>query len=147
MSGGLQRALIGLIDAIAARPRLVVVVSVLAAVLGLAYTLATLRIDTDTTDMISAEVPFRQHDSAFRQAFPEFTNPIVAVIEGRAPERVQTGARALADALRADDAHFSAVDYPQGQPFFARNGLLYGGAGRRSDLARPGDVRQPGPRA
>ena len=70
-------------------------------------------------------MPFRQHDSTFRQAFPEFTNPIVAVIEGRAPERVQTAARALADALRADDAHFSAVDYPQGQPFFARNGLLY----------------------
>ncbi|HEX5079850.1 MAG TPA: MMPL family transporter [Geminicoccaceae bacterium] len=125
MSRGLRRAVLGAIDAIAARPRLVVAVSVLLAVLGLAYTLATLRIDTDTTDMISADVPFRQHESAFREAFPEFTNPIVAVIEGRAPERVEAAARALADALRADDAHFTAVDYPQGLPFFARNGLLY----------------------
>ncbi len=120
-----QRALLCLIDAVAATPRLVVLATALLSVWALAYTLTNLRIDTDTTDMISAKVPFRQHDSTFRQAFPEFTNPIVAVIEGRAPERVQTAARALADALRADDAHFSAVDYPQGQPFFARNGLLY----------------------
>ena len=158
----LQRALLWLIDAVAATPRLVVLATALLSVWALAYTLANLRIDTDTTDMISAKVPFRQHDSAFRQAFPEFTNPIVAVIEGRAPERVQTAARALADALRADDAHFSAVDYPQGQPFFARNGLLYprgrrarradrppgrgaaapGGAGRRSEPARPRGVRR-----
>ena len=75
--------------------------------------------------MISADVPFRQHDRAFARAFPKFTNPIVAVIEGAVPERVQIAAAALADALRADHGHFSAVDYPQGLPFFAQQGLLF----------------------
>jgi hopanoid biosynthesis associated RND transporter like protein HpnN len=113
------------IDAVAARPRLVALAATLLAAVSLWYTIADLRIDTDTTDMISADVPFRQHDRAFARAFPEFTNPIVAVIEGTVPERVQIAAGALADALRADRDHFSAVDYPAGLPFFARQGLLF----------------------
>ena len=120
-----RRILLCLIDAVAARPRLVVLVAALLATAGLAYTLANLRIDTDTTDMISAEVPFRQHDIAFSQAFPEFTNPIVALIEGSPPEQVQSAASALAAALRADHEHFTAVDYAPGLPFFTKHGLLY----------------------
>jgi hypothetical protein len=120
-----RRILLCLIDAVAARPRLVVLVAALLATAGLAYTLANLRIDTDTTDMISAEVPFRQHDIAFSQAFPEFTNPIVALIEGSPPEQVQSAASALAAALRADHEQFTAVDYAPGLPFFAKHGLLY----------------------
>jgi hypothetical protein len=121
----LRGALLWWIDAATARPWLVALAATLLAAVSLWYTIADLRIDTDTTDMISADVPFRQHDRAFAHAFPKFTNPIVAVIEGAVPERVQLAAEALADALRADQDHFSAVDYPQGLPFFAREGLLF----------------------
>ncbi len=119
------RALLWWIGAVVARPWTVVLAALLLAGICLAYTLATLRIDTDTTDMISADVPFRQHDRAFARAFPAFSHPIVAVIEGPVPERVQIAATALADALRADGEHFSAVDYAAGLPFFAEHGLLY----------------------
>ena len=119
------RALLWWIDAVAARPWTVVLAALLLAGISLVYTLATLRIDTDTTDMIAADVPFRQHDRAFARAFPAFSHPIVAVIEGQAPERVRFAATALADALRADHDHFSAVDYAAGLPFFAEHGLLY----------------------
>ena len=91
-----QRTLLYLVGAVAARPLLVALATALLAVVALAYTLANIRIDTDTTNMISAEVPFRQHDMAFRHAFPEFTNPIVAVIEGSVPERVHAAASRLA---------------------------------------------------
>jgi hopanoid biosynthesis associated RND transporter like protein HpnN len=121
----LQQALLWWTDAVSARPWVVVLASLLLAAVSLWYTLAHLRLDTDTTDMISAEVPFRQHDIAFRHAFPEFTKPIVAVIEGEVPERVQLAATALADALRTDHTHFSAVDYAAGLPFFAEHGLMY----------------------
>ena len=119
------RALLWWIGAVVARPWTVVLAALLLAGICLAYTLATLRIDTDTTDMIAADVPFRQHDRAFARAFPAFSHPIVAVIEGPVPERVQIAATALADALRADSEHFSAVDYAAGLPFFAEHGLLY----------------------
>ncbi|MGH6917453.1 MAG: MMPL family transporter, partial [Geminicoccaceae bacterium] len=121
----LRHALLRCIDAVVARPWLTVVAAMLLAAVSLAYALATLRLDTDTADMISAEVPFRQHEQAFWRAFPEFTNPIVAVVDGAVPERVQIAATALADALRGDRAHFTAVDYAPGLPFFAAQGLLY----------------------
>ena len=39
--------------------------------------------------MISPDVPFRRNLIAFQQAFPEFGETIVAVIEGATPERVE----------------------------------------------------------
>ena len=84
--------------------------------MALAVTLQHLRIDTSTTDMISADAPFRRDLRSFTEAFPAFRDPVVAVIEGRSPEQVERAARGLADALRASD-HFSAVAYPAGEPF------------------------------
>ena len=57
-----------------------VLVSVLS---GLAawFTTATLAIDTSTTDMISAETPFRRNAIDYDRAFPQFNDLIVAVID------------------------------------------------------------------
>jgi len=111
----------GIVD----RGPLIVVLAVALAAVALAYALPHLRIDTSTEEMISAEVPFRQNRIAFTEAFPQFRDPVVAVIEGTAPERVEQAATALAAALAADDAHFAAVEYIEGEPFFATHGLLY----------------------
>jgi hopanoid biosynthesis associated RND transporter like protein HpnN len=119
--GLLWRAL----DRILSRAALVVVAAVVLAAIALGYALLTLEINTSTEEMISADVPFRRDRIAFVQAFPEFEGPIVAVVEGSAPARVEQAAAALAAALRADDEHFAAIDYPAGDPFFTRHGLLY----------------------
>lgn len=124
MNVGLRRSLAVWVDGITAWPAAVVLAAVVVSALALTYTLSRLAINMSTTEMISAEVPFRQNWIAYQRAFPQFSNPIVAVIEGRAPERVEAMAAALADALRAD-ANFRTVDYPGGDPFFARHGLLY----------------------
>ncbi|MGH6904173.1 MAG: MMPL family transporter, partial [Geminicoccaceae bacterium] len=120
----LSRSLAQLADRLARRPLPVVVTFVLVAAAALAITLQHLRIDTSTTEMISPDVSFRRNLTAFQQAFPEFSDTVVAVIEGDTPERVDQGASALAERLRASD-HFTAVSYPPGEPFFAQNGLLY----------------------
>jgi uncharacterized protein len=112
------------VDRIAARPLPVVALSIGLAAAALVLTLQHLRIDTSTTEMISPEVPFRHNQAAFQRAFPDFHDTIVTVIEGPLPERVDQAARALADELRANE-HFTAVDYPPGDAFFAQNGLLY----------------------
>ena len=120
----LLHVLVWSVDRIAARPLPFVAISMALAAAALVVTLQHLRIDTSTTEMISPEVPFRRNQAAFQRAFPEFDDTIVAVIEGALPERVEQAAGTLADELRAS-AHFTAVDYPAGDPFFARNGLLY----------------------
>jgi hopanoid biosynthesis associated RND transporter like protein HpnN len=120
----LLHILVWSVDRIAARPLPVVALSILGAAAALVVTLQHLRIDTSTTEMIAPEVPFRRNQAAFQRAFPDFPDTIVAVIEGPVPERVEQAAHALADQLRASE-HFTAVDYPPGHAFFARNGLLY----------------------
>jgi uncharacterized protein len=120
----LSRLLTRLADRLARRPLPTVLAFGLVAAAALVVTLQHLRIDTSTTEMISPDVSFRRNLAAFQQAFPEFHDTVVAVIEGAAPERVDQAASALADRLRASD-HFTAVDYPQGEALFARNGLLF----------------------
>jgi hopanoid biosynthesis associated RND transporter like protein HpnN len=125
MTMAAERVVLRSADGIVDRGWLIVVAAVALAAVALAYALPHLRIDTSTEDMISAEVPFRQNRIAFTEAFPQFRDPVVAVIEGAAPERVEQAAAALAAALRADGQHFVAVDHPAGDPFFATHGLLY----------------------
>ncbi|MEZ5931856.1 MAG: MMPL family transporter [Alphaproteobacteria bacterium] len=108
------------------RHPIVILAIVLAlAAAALVYSATTLRINTDTTDMIAADVPFRQNHLALQRAFPSFKEPIVAVIDGGSPEASEEAAKALAAAVTADVRHFSEVDLPGSDPFFAREGLLY----------------------
>jgi hopanoid biosynthesis associated RND transporter like protein HpnN len=125
ISGGLRRSLALWIDWITLRPGAVALAAALVSALALTYTVSRLTINTSTTEMIAADVPFRQNWIAYQRAFPQFSNPIVAVVDGDAPERVEAAAADLAGALGADPGHFAAVDYPGGDPFFARHGLLY----------------------
>ncbi|NKB20683.1 MAG: MMPL family transporter [Alphaproteobacteria bacterium] len=93
---------------------------------GSAWYVAThLSIDTDTTGMLAAELPFRQDSIQLRQAFPQFANNIVVVIEGPTPDQTDDGAFALGKALRADTRLFREVFDPRGEKFFRENGLLF----------------------
>ena len=125
MSTAVRQALVWWVDLVAARALTVVLGAALLTALGLTYALPHLRVDTSTEEMISADVPFRQNRIAFTRAFPDLLDPIVAVVEGATPEQVDQAAGALADALRADSKHFTAVDYSANDPFFATHGLLY----------------------
>ncbi len=113
------------IDAV--RRRAVLTLALAAAITGAAVvvTVSELTIDTDTTSMISPELPFRQDAEAFMRAFPQFNDSIVVVVEGDTPDRADDAAMALADGLRRDPNLFRTVFAPQIEPFFARNGFLY----------------------
>jgi hypothetical protein len=101
---------------------------------SLAYTQANLAIDTDTTDMISAEAPFRRNVAAFDQAFPHLDNNLVIVIDGDAPEAVEAAADRLLESLRASP-RFLDVFRPDAVAFFRRYGLLYLDLETLSELA------------
>jgi hypothetical protein len=125
MSARAERLLLRSVDRVVMRAPQVIVASVILAAVALCYASLTLEIDTSTSDMIAADVPFRRDHIAFTRAFPGFEESVVAVVEGATPERVEQATADLAAALRADQEHFAAVDYPAGEPFFARHGLLY----------------------
>jgi hopanoid biosynthesis associated RND transporter like protein HpnN len=113
------------IDLVRRRAALVLVL-VTAATGATAYlTASELTIDTDTSAMISPELPFRRHAEAFTRAFPQFVDSIVIVVEGETPDGAEDAAIALVDGLRRDPDLFGAVFAPEIEPFFTRNGLLY----------------------
>jgi uncharacterized protein len=81
--------------------------------------------DSRSEDLISANVPWRQREAAFDRAFPQRNNLTLVVIDGVTPERTQEAAAALRKALMQRPDIFPVVRDIQGEPFFAKNGLLY----------------------
>jgi hopanoid biosynthesis associated RND transporter like protein HpnN len=99
-------------------------------VLGLAgasvyYSIGHLGINTDTANMISPDLDWRQDFIAYRASFPSRDQNIVAVVDGPDGETAMAHARALAQALRAEPGVFPSVFLAGDGEFFEENGLLY----------------------
>jgi hopanoid biosynthesis associated RND transporter like protein HpnN len=106
--------------------------AVLVVVLALAFTAASvfyiagnLGMNTSTEDMLSRDLPFRQRHAEFKDAFPQFSNNILVVIDGANVDLAEDAAEALEARLEAKTDLFKAVHRPGGGDFFARNGLMY----------------------
>src|SRR5687767_331833 len=84
------------------RPWLVIGLSLALTLLGLFVTITRFSINTDTARLISADVPWRQHEAALDSAFPQRTDLILAVVDGDTPERADEAADRLARALQAE---------------------------------------------
>jgi hypothetical protein len=89
------------------------------------YVWANLGVNTDATDMLSPDLPFRQNAEALDQAFPQLDDNMVVVIDGGNPDRVNAAAEALRAELARHEAILGEVFDPSGQALFRRNGLLY----------------------
>jgi len=89
------------------------------------YVVGHISINTDTEDMLSPDLPFRQESRALSRAFPQFSDDIAVVIEGQTPDLADDAAMALAAAMRKRPKVFERVFDQAGEPFFRKNGLLY----------------------
>lgn len=89
------------------------------------YVAEHLRFNTDTAAMLSAELPFRQQLERYKQAFPQFVDNLVLVVDAPTPERAAQAADALATRMSQRPELFADVHRPFAGPFFARHGLLY----------------------
>ncbi|MCB1747408.1 MAG: MMPL family transporter [Gammaproteobacteria bacterium] len=119
-------ALIGHLVQASVRHRWLVIAAMLCATVAAAgYTVRHVAINTDTADMLSAELPWRKAYAAYKEAFPYFADTLVVVVDARTPDLARESATALARALAADDAHFDDVFDPASTPFFRREQLLY----------------------
>jgi hopanoid biosynthesis associated RND transporter like protein HpnN len=106
-------------------PWVIVLLFTLFAGLTLWYTLNHLKVNTNTAEMISTEVPFQKNRIRLESEFPQDINTIVLLVEGRSPEQTAEAVTRLSEALRQDTAHFKSVYLPDEGEFFNRNGLLY----------------------
>ncbi len=97
----------------------------LLAAASLALTISRIGINTDTTDMLSEELPFRQNHRALTEAFAHLGDSLVVVIEGANPDRVSQAADLLFQRLSSGPDLAGVAYYPEGEGFLRRNGLLY----------------------
>lgn len=103
----------------------VILLAVLIAGASVVYTANNLGVHTDTTDMLSEEVPFRINHKRYEETFPQYEEALLLVVDAPTPEQAHIAAKRLDDYLQHDDAHFYEASYLSGDAFFERNGLLY----------------------
>jgi hopanoid biosynthesis associated RND transporter like protein HpnN len=94
-------------------------------VAALHYTVTHLGMNTSTVDMLSEDLPFRQNFKVLDKAFPLEHRTIIAVVEADTAHGAETAAKLLAETLSRKPEFFRSVFYPEADPFFRRNGLLY----------------------
>ncbi len=120
-----RRALAGWTAAVCRFAWLVMAVSTIVTLGAGVYLAENIRINTDTEDMLSPDLDFRRNSEALSQAFPQFSDNLVVVIDGVTPDIADDAARALAARLRQRPGLFGRVEDPAGSDFFRRNGFLY----------------------
>ncbi len=97
----------------------------LLALIAARLTASNIAINTDTTDMLSADLPWRIAYTDYQRAFPYFSDSLVVVIDAPTPDLADAAARRLSRALAADTTHFEEVFAPQAERFFREHQFLY----------------------
>ena len=110
----------------------VVVAAVITAGSGF-YAARHFAITTDVNKLISPELGWRQREIGFEKAYPGSFGSILVVVDAPTTELVAQAAASLAQRLSEQPKLFQSVRHLDGDPFFAKNGLLFQ---PEDDLAR-----------
>jgi uncharacterized protein len=130
----LNRLLVGLVEFSRRHALGVVLGGLVLAVFSGFFAVHHLGVTTDTDQMFSPSLPWRQHAAELKKDFPQFGDLLVAVIDAQEPEEADATAAALASALAGDHVHFNSVRRPDASPFLRREGLLFLDEKALSDL-------------
>ena len=120
----MNRLIRGLVGLSCRAPALILAVAAALCVAAVAYVAANFAMTTDTAQLISPTVAWRQHEAAVDAAFPQTTDRIVVVIDGATPELAEQAAAGLSDRLSQRKDVVRSLRRPDGGAFFAQQGLL-----------------------
>jgi predicted exporter len=101
----------------------VILFAIVLASLCAVYAARHFSISTDVRQLFPTDLPWTQRASQFLSSFPQYD--VLVIVEAPTPELTEAASAELASALKADRAHIRAVEEPQGDKFFAQNGLLF----------------------
>src|SRR5438445_7128655 len=123
IDGMLTSAVLRMVGFCTRHPWLVIVIAAVLAIGSALYTATHFAITTDTNQLLPQDLPWRQHELAYRDAFPQ--DQILVVVQGPTTELVEMAADRLAAELRTRHDRFSSVRRPQGSEFLQRSALLF----------------------
>jgi hopanoid biosynthesis associated RND transporter like protein HpnN len=84
-----------------------------------------LEIDTDSSRMLSPDLPFQQRAQALKDAFPDLKNTIVVAVRADSSDAADTATLALSSALQGRSDVLHSVFAPSADPYLVSHGLLY----------------------
>jgi len=123
--GIITRLIVAIVAGCSRQPWLVLFLSVILTVGCGAYAGSHFEINTNTNDFLSAKLPWRQRLAAFDAMFPQLTDNIIVVIDGKTPETAEAAAAALTQRLRLRSDLYTSVTRPDGGPWFDQNSLMF----------------------
>lgn len=133
--GRVERALGWWLAIVERAPIAVLFFALLAAGVSLCYTLTHLRLNTNSEDLLSKDLPFRQTQKAFEKAFPQFSDNLLVVVDGNTPDEARDGALRLVRRFAERKDLLKSVYLPEARRFFRENGLLYQDLAELQELA------------
>ncbi|SFM83110.1 MMPL family transporter [Nitrosomonas communis] len=106
-------------------PKTLIFLMLMLCVVSVYYAVHNLRIDTDTTKILSNKLPFLQDRERFLKAFPQDNEAILVVIDAPIPERTSEALNYLKNKFSQDTQNIQSIFIPGEGKFFERHGLLY----------------------
>lgn len=106
-------------------PKTLIFLMTLACAISLYYTARNLGINTDTTKILSQDLPFLQDRARFLKAFPQDDQAVLVVVDAKTPERATEALDYLGAQFKTEEQQIKSVYIPGEGEFFDRHGLLY----------------------
>ena len=111
--------------------------------ISLQYTIHNLGVNTDTSQLLSPDLPFQQNRFRWEKAFPHDASTMLLVVEADTPEQSSLAAIQLQDILRKQTELFDFAYINDDNPFFRQQAFLYLGVTELEDLATKLTDAQP----
>ncbi len=124
-------------------PLLVLVCFVLLSAFSMLYTAENLGINTNTSEMLSSELPFQKNRKRLEQEFPQDAGVLIMVVEAPTPEETSIAASLLKQKLSQLKSNFKSVYIPTDNHFFRQQALLFLDIDELDELAEKLTNAQP----
>lgn len=120
----IQRLLYEFLNRILQFPWLVLLIYLVISAASLNYTVQHLGINTNTSDLLSKDLPFIKIRAELDKAFPQDAAAIIVVVESATPEQTAMASELVSQRL-AQSKLFDATYIPSDNAFFRKQGFLY----------------------
>ncbi len=118
------------------RYRIAIIIGFIAlTVFSVFYIKDNLGVSTDTADMLSEELAWRQLDIEYEKQFPQFNDNVLIVIESKTPDQATDTAIKVHSALKENPELISDIYYPNLLPYFRQSAFLFFDDEELQDLA------------
>lgn len=121
----IEKCVVSVIDFAKKRPVSTLILIGFFCVLSIVASVTTLRINTDSSKMLSSNLGFQIRTQALNDAFPNIKNSIVVIVRAPTPDATTDVAQRLVTELSKSRDTIKSVFSPASDPFFITNGLLY----------------------